>query len=120
MQHRSTTLNDVKIEYLFGWPMEIYSYIRGIMKNKIVLLLSVGVFITVSALASDYDVGQKYKSELMTDLVNDIHMCVADLPSVYEPSFVAPVSLTILPARKGTDVKPSQAVNVYRRARDAI
>lgn len=84
------------------------------------IFLSLGVFLigASSAFAFDSDVGTITKSELADHLVFDL--AVATLVEVYEPVFNAPASPTNLPISKGTDVKPSKAVNIFRRARDAI
>lgn len=88
------------------------------MRKYIVLILAVGFISTVSASITDYDVGHDYKSELMADPIAFDYVAV--LPESFNPVFNAPVSVTEIPVSKGTSVKPSKAVNVYRRARDAL
>lgn len=85
------------------------------MRKFIGLLFIVSVSFTVSA-SSDYDVGHKYKSECLVDLAA---FDVAILPESYQHGYVHPSSVTEIPV-KITSVKPSKAVNVLRRARDAL
>jgi hypothetical protein len=85
------------------------------MRKFIGLILVVSVSFTASAFLSDYDVGLKYKSELAELTPFD----VAILPEV-SPAFTRPASVTEIPVSKFASVKPSKAVIVYRRARDAL
>lgn len=85
------------------------------MRKFIGLILVVSVSFTASAFLSDYDVGLKYKSELADMTPFD----VAILPESYSQVYVNIESLTEIPV-KITNVKPSKAVNVFRRARDAL
>ena len=83
------------------------------MRKLIGLILVVSVSFTASAFLSD--VGLKYKSELADMTPFD----VAILPESYSQMYVNIESLTEIPV-KITNVKPSKAVNVFRRARDAL